>query len=167
MTQKQWAWLGFIFTLVLGTMLHFTYEWSHNSSLIGFFSAVNESTWEHLKLLFVPTFIFSILEYAFLRKTHPAVFITNLVGSLLGMLTIVTLFYTYMGILGFNLLVLDIFVFVIGCGTTYLYSYFALNKHWLETPFLSKLGLYGNIFLFLLFAIFTFIPPNIGLFHLL
>ena len=43
-----------IFVFILGTLLHFAFEWSNQNALIGTFSAVNESTWEHLKLLFFP-----------------------------------------------------------------------------------------------------------------
>lgn len=50
-----------IFILISGVILHFTYEWSNNNQLIGTFSAINESTWEHLKLLFFPMFITTIL----------------------------------------------------------------------------------------------------------
>lgn len=42
----------FIFISVLGVLLHFTYEWAGDNAVVGLFSAVNESTWEHLKLLF-------------------------------------------------------------------------------------------------------------------
>ena len=36
-----------IFTAILGTILHFTYEWSNGNSFIALFSATNESVWEH------------------------------------------------------------------------------------------------------------------------
>ena len=42
------------FAIALGTLLHFTFEWSGNNPVVGIFSAVNESTWEHLKILFFP-----------------------------------------------------------------------------------------------------------------
>ena len=41
-----------ILVLISGVLLHFAYEWSGNNPLVGAFSAVNESTWEHLKLIF-------------------------------------------------------------------------------------------------------------------
>lgn len=44
----------FIFISILGVLLHFTYEWSGDNPAVGLFSAVNESTWEHLKLIFFP-----------------------------------------------------------------------------------------------------------------
>ena len=36
-----------IFTWILGTILHFLYEWSGDNKIIASFSAGNESTWEH------------------------------------------------------------------------------------------------------------------------
>ena len=48
---------------ILGTLLHFTFHCSNSNLLIGAFSAVNESTWEHLKLLFFPTLISLIFGY--------------------------------------------------------------------------------------------------------
>ena len=52
-----------IFAIILGTLLHFTYKWSNKNMLVGAFSAVNESTWEHLKLLFFPYFYGNIAFY--------------------------------------------------------------------------------------------------------
>ena len=57
-----------IFTLVLGTILHFTYTWSNNNPFIGSFSAVNESTWEHLKLVFFPMLITVFIGYFYLEN---------------------------------------------------------------------------------------------------
>ena len=52
-----------IFTFILGTLLHFTYKLSGNNQLVGVFSAVNESTWEHLKLVFFPMLLTIIIGY--------------------------------------------------------------------------------------------------------
>ena len=60
----------FIFISVLGVLLHFTYEWSGDNAVVGLFSAVNESTWEHLKLLFFPFLLLTIDES---RSRCPAV----------------------------------------------------------------------------------------------
>ena len=52
----------FLFISVLGVLLHFTYEWSGDNPIVALFSAVNESTWEHLKLLFFPMLLLTIIE---------------------------------------------------------------------------------------------------------
>lgn len=57
-----------VFAIILGTILHFTYEWSGNNNLVGIFSSVNESTWEHLKLAFYPMLITSIIRFLYISK---------------------------------------------------------------------------------------------------
>ena len=46
-----------IFVTAMGTLGHFFYQWSGNNRYVGFLFPVNESTWEHMKLLFVPMFV--------------------------------------------------------------------------------------------------------------
>jgi len=52
-SKKLFIW-GFLFMSVIGTLLHFVYEWSGNNSIVRLFAPWNESTWEHMKLLFFP-----------------------------------------------------------------------------------------------------------------
>ena len=59
----RWELIGFVFTGAVGTLLHFVYEWTGGDPLIAAFCAVNESTWEHMKLLFVPFFLFTMVEF--------------------------------------------------------------------------------------------------------
>ena len=46
--------VSFILTATLGTACHFAFDFFGQSRLIAPFVPVNESTWEHLKLLFFP-----------------------------------------------------------------------------------------------------------------
>lgn len=57
-----------IFVMISGVLLHFTFGWSNNNVLIGTFSPVNESIWEHLKLLFFPMLITTIMGYFYEGK---------------------------------------------------------------------------------------------------
>ena len=49
---------GFLFTSVLGTLSHFFYEWSGDSTFIGLVCPISESAWEHMKLLFFPALLY-------------------------------------------------------------------------------------------------------------
>lgn len=150
-----------IFTAILGTLLHFTYEWSNNNVFVGAFSAVNESTWEHLKLLFFPMLITTIIGYFYIGKDISNFLCAKTLGIITAIIFTVAFFYTYTGILGTNIAILDIgsfFVAVaIGEFVTYkiLASYFSCNK---------KAAIITLIVLFLCFIIFTYITPKIGLF---
>ena len=56
-----WGLGGFTFTSVMGTLLHFLYELSGGRLWAAVISGVNESTWEHMKLLFWPLFLFALI----------------------------------------------------------------------------------------------------------
>ena len=162
---RNWQIAGTIFTCIVGTLVHFIYEW-FGGTAAAVFGAVNESTWEHLKLLFWPVVVFGIIEYfAYGRKTKgflPA----KAVSILIGMITIIGLFYTYSGILGYNTLVLDILTFAVGVFAAYYYSYRHLNA--LQDRYLSKAAAIcaaaGLVILIVLFIVFTYYAPHIGLF---
>ena len=120
--------IGIFFTLILGTLLHFTYEWSGNDPVVGFFSAVNESTLEHLKMIFVPFFLFSIFEYFAYGKDITAFILTKALSVSLGMITIVVVFYLYTWIVGTNFLWMDIAIFVLGIIVAYWVSYVLIKN---------------------------------------
>lgn len=152
--------IGFIFTAVLGTLLHFTYKWSGKNDLVALFSAVNESTWEHLKLLFVPAAIFAVIEYFTDGRDLQGFLTVKASGIWMGMLTIVVLYYTYTGIIGRNFMWLDILIFFIGCAVVSLYT-----LKYADRIFGSNFaGILLLIVSTIAFFVFTYFPPHIGLF---
>ena len=54
--------LGTVFVSVMGSFFHFAYQWTCCNWLVGLFVAVNESVFEHLKLLIFPLILFWILN---------------------------------------------------------------------------------------------------------
>ena len=120
---KSWHILGIFFTLIFGTLLHFTYEWSDYNPIVGFFSATNESTIEHLKMIFVPFFLFSIFEYVAYGKDVTGFIIIKALSVSLGMIAIVVVFYLYTWIAGTNFLWMDIAIFALGIVVAYAASY--------------------------------------------
>ena len=80
-----WQMTGFIFTAILGTILHFLFDWTGGSPLVGLISAVNESIWEHMKLLFYPMVAFACVEYQFWGREKPSFWCVKLVGILAGL----------------------------------------------------------------------------------
>ena len=120
---KSWHIIGIFFTLILGTLLHFTYKWSGNNPAVGFFSPVNESTIEHLKMIFVPFFLFSILEYITYGKDISSFVLTKALSVSIGMIIIVVTFYLYTWIFEANFLWMDIAIFVLGIVIAYFVSY--------------------------------------------
>ena len=78
---------GFAATSLIGTILHFLYDWLGEAVWIAPFSSVNESTWEHMKLLFWPMFLYAIIESFFFRD-RTEFWCIKLKGILLGIVSI-------------------------------------------------------------------------------
>ena len=150
-----------IFVMILGTLLHFTYEWSGNNQFIASFSAVNESTWEHLKLLFFPMLLTTIIGFFYLEKSCPNYWCARLFGILTAILFTIVFFYTYTGIIGTNFAFVDISIFFVAVILGELVSYKVLVSSF---DCNSSVALVGIILLLACFIIFTYFTPEIGLF---
>lgn len=160
---RHWEISGFIFVVIFGTMLHFFYKWTGNNLIAGFFSPVNESIWEHLKLLFFPALLFSIVEYFVIGKNYKNFITSKSFGIMLGVLAIIATICTYQGIIGKDFLLADILVFVFGVGVTYVYSWMKLNKAQ-GSKKAQSIGLILIMLLGMSFIWFTMYPPHIALF---
>ena len=150
-----------IFIMILGVLLHFTFEWSNNNVLVGTFSPVNESTWEHLKLVFFPMLITTIFIYFYEGKNISNYLCTKVQGIILAMLFIIIFFYTYTGIIGTNFAIVDISSFFLAVT---LGQYVAYQKMQLTVSCNKIIPIIVLVVLCLCFFVFTFFPPHIGLF---
>lgn len=110
---RTWEVLGLIFVLAAGNLLHFVYDWSGQSPVVGALASVNESTWEHMKLLTTPWVLWSIAELIALRRTGLPVLTARAAGLLAGLAAIPLLFYGYQGVLGRDIMWLDVAIFQI------------------------------------------------------
>ena len=162
--QKRWLISGIIFTLVDGTLLHYVFEWSGNSPIAGLFSAVNESTWEHLKLIFWPMLLFGIIEYLAFEKRETNFIPSRVISIIVGMAAIIIIFYTYTGIIGEHYLVADIATFIISVIIAYMVGWKLINSNLVFTKKSQALSILLLIVLIAFFIIFTNNPPQLDLF---
>ena len=153
--------ISFIFAYIFGTLLHFTYEISNNNLVVASFSAINESTWEHLKLLFFPIFITTIIGYLYFKNKYSNYLCIKVKSIILGLSFIVIFFYTYTGILGKNIAIIDILSFFVALFIAHYYSYKMMNNYKTCNKNLSLIIL---LLIFSCFIVFTYFPPKIGLF---
>lgn len=155
---------GFVFVCVLGTLCHFFFEWSNESTAVGIFCPVNESVWEHLKLLYFPYIIWSIIEF-FTLKIKGNFFFSKLCGSIAGILTILFIHYTYKGASGMESMAADIVSFFIGVAVSFFISY-TIIKNAKQGSMLRAITS-GAVLIVIaaLFILFTFAPPLIPLFE--
>ena len=157
-----WQWIGFGVAAAGGTLLHFLYNLLGKAEWIAPFSGVNESTWEHMKLLFWPTFIFAIVQYFFFRDREDFWYV-KLRGILLGLALIPIIFYTYNGAVGRSPGWFNIALFFISAAAAYIYEtrLFNSEKVRCRSP---KIAFSLLCIIGLLFAVFTFRTPELGIF---
>ena len=159
-----WQLAGFVFTSVAGILLHFAYDWSNQSPFIASFAAVNESIWEHMKLLFFPMFLYAAIENLVLGEKHPNFWCTKLFGISLGLLLIPVLYYSYTGIFGIQKDWINIVIFFLANAVSYLTEGLLFRKRTFKSPSPAIALFFLCLFAFG-FVIFTFMPPQIPLFQ--
>ena len=157
-----WQLMGFGVTSLGGTILHFLFEWLGNAIWVAPFSGVNESTWEHMKLLFWPMLLFAIVQSFFFREREDF-WCVKLRGILLGMILIPVIFYTYNGVIGMSPDWLNIAIFFVSAAIAYIYEtrLFHAKKICCRAP---KWAIWVLGAIALLFVLFTFATPEIGIF---
>ncbi len=157
-----WQLWGFAVTSLGGTLLHFLYDWLGEAALVAPFSGVNESTWEHMKLLFWPMFIFAIVQ-SFFFKDRADFWCVKLKGILLGLVLIPVIFYTYNGVIGHSPDWINIAIFFISAAAAYICETRQFNNG--TTPCRSpKVAFSLLCVIAILFATFTFATPQLGIF---
>lgn len=60
---RHYHWLGLVLFSILSIPLHFSYAWLGKLNMVGMFTPINESIWEHLKLLFWPLLLWWGIGY--------------------------------------------------------------------------------------------------------
>lgn len=156
--------IGFIFTGILGTLLHFLFDWTGGSWIAAIFSAVNESIGEHTKLLFYPMVLFALIEYKAWGREVASFWCIKLLGILTGLLLIPVLYYTYTGILGIKADWFNITIFFIAAAAAYY-----LETKLFQKDFSCKLPAWAAVVVICLLAAgytaVTFYPPTMPFFQ--
>ncbi len=157
-----WQVAGLTFTAVLGTILHFLFEWT-NLIIFAPISAVNESTFEHMKLIFVPSLIFAIVQSCFLKGDYKCFWTVKFIGIFLGTLLLPVLFYTLGGAFGTLSAIINVLIFFVAVIVEYFFEFWLFEKK--DCSFCNKwVYLSVLIGIFILFIVLTFYPPEIPLF---
>ena len=158
-----WQLLGFGVTSLAGTLLHFLYDWLGGALWIAPFSGVNESTWEHMKLLFWPLLLFAAAQ-SLLFRDRKDFWCIKLRGTLLGLSLIPIIFYTYNGAIGKSPDWINIAIFFVSAAAVYIYEtrLFASGKVRCKRP---RAAIFLLFALAVAFTVFTFATPKLGIFE--
>ena len=158
-----WQFFGYAVTALVGTLLHFSYDWLGGALWVAPFSGVNESTWEHMKLFFWPAFLFAVVQSFFFRDRKDFLMI-KLRGILSGLILIPVLFYTYNGVIGKSPDWINISIFFIASAIAFIYEYRLLRADE-KSDASSKIPLVSLLIIAATFVIFTFFTPTLGIFR--
>ena len=159
----KWEIGGVVFVFLLGTLLHFVFEWSGESAPMGAIASVNESVWEHFKQGFWPMCLYAAIEYWFIRTRVNNFLTAKAVAVYLIPLVTGVVFYAYTTVIGEHILIVDILIFLVAIIVGQLTSFRILN--------LAKLPLYASVIslililtLALVLILFTYYPPHLPIF---
>ncbi len=161
MNHKTHFILRYLFVALLGVLLHFVYEWSGKNLIVGLFSPINESVWEHLKLFFFPMLLLTLWDLFTSCRNNISFLPARTSCILSGVAFIVIAFYTVTGVIGTNIDWINIFIYLLSVAFAFwvekkLYS----QKQWLNTT-VSTIIL---TVLVISFVVFTLKPPALGIF---
>jgi hypothetical protein len=154
--------VGTLFIIFLGASIHFTFALSGNNPVVGAFSAVNESVWEHLKLPFWPSIFWLLIVMYPVRKVVTNFFSAKAIGIVLMLLIIPVVFYTYTAFME-EILLVDIATFMIAAIIGQLVSY-KLYKQTQGSKLIEVIAITIITLLAVIFVIFTFSPPHLPIF---
>lgn len=164
-TYKKIIIIACIVSILLGVLLHFAYDISGNNMIVGLFAPVNESIWEHLKLILIPFTTFSIGFYFYTKKRFSNMFLTTLFGNIVGMFVIVLLYYLASSIFGEPSMIYNIIIFILGLIAAYSILYFGIyNEDFIEeTKDSTAIGICSLTLLITIFVLSTFSPIKLGI----
>lgn len=104
--------VGIVFISLFGTFLHFLYELTNHNKFVAIFAAVNESTWEHIKICMTAAIVWSLYD-GYIYGMNPNYLVAKSLSILTIIVLIPALFYTYTAFTKKSILVVDIICFYI------------------------------------------------------
>ncbi|MBR2152559.1 MAG: hypothetical protein IJ944_04660 [Clostridia bacterium] len=156
--------VGVVLVSILGCLSHFAYEWLGNNPIFAFLFATNESIFQHMKIFIMPYFAYSIFEYFAYGKNYQNFISAKGMSLLAGTLFIPVFFYSYSGILGFNIVWLDISIYFMAVILAFYVSYKKMNQTSLSTKTDNSVWFIVSIIIVILTIIFSYYSPDIALF---
>lgn len=165
LSEKQWIYAGILVLFFFGSFMHYFYSFSCRNILVATIAPVNESVWEHLKLVFLPIILWWGVYYAIKGKELSIDinkwFTAALASLLVSMLGIIFLYYVYTGILGKEFVIVDISILLV---TLFMGQTLSLHVYKYSKGIPADIVFCIFIMIFSLFSLFTFNPPHIPLF---
>ena len=159
----KWELVGIAFVFLAGALLHFVFAWSGEARVVALFASVNESVWEHFKQGFFPMCVYAFVEWVFLRRKVGNLLTAKAVAVYVLPAITGLVFYGYTAVVGEEILMVDILIFLAAIIVAQLISYRIL----VSRPLPGYAGVSSAVFILALAAVlmlFTFYPPHLPIF---
>lgn len=164
MSLKRLKVIDVFIIFALCFLTHFIYSWFPNT-LFSIFFPVNESIWEHMKMLFSAIIIFSVADFILLKvfEIEYRNFITSVfLSAVLSIIIFLAIYLPLYYFIGANM-VLNLTVLFVSIVFSQVVSYFVLESK--DYGLLNYVSLIGIIFSYIVFGILTYYPPTEDLFY--
>ena len=163
MTLKKIKIINVVIFFLLSFLWHFMYDWLP-CFLTSIFFPVNESIWEHNKIIVVSFLVLAIAEKLYYKKEKNVIF-AEVLSSLVCMILVMLIFtpiYLYILKTNDNMIV-TFAIFLFAISISQIVSYHLLQKEY--NPRLEELGVILFVIFFLINIIFTYYPPKLAIFY--
>lgn len=164
MNTKKLKFITFLITFCLTFLCHFMYDWFPNTFTSIFFP-VNESIWEHMKMLFTSILIGGLIEYIIIKKQNLEfnnilliLFLKSLVSIPIFLLFYLPLYYTF----GENMII-SIAIMTIVLISMEIFSFYLWHIN--EIKYQGVISIILIILSYIIFGLLTYYPPKTELFY--
>ncbi len=159
----QWALLGIAGVAVIATLWHFLFFLTGEFDVIGAIVPVNNSIWEHFKVILYPVLIFAAIEYRYIGYRANNFLIAKTVAILLTLLLIGAVFYTYYYMAGEQIAAVDISIFIGALIIGQLFGAWVMTLDPLP-KYLNYIAVLLLVALAVVLIVYTYDPPHARIF---
>lgn len=148
----------------LSVLCHFLYEWNNNF-IFSILSPVNESIWEHMKLMVTPVLLYGIFEWLYYKKNninHDNLLLSLCISSIIGIIVYLIPYLIIDKFIGHNMIVSICLLFLDYCFIEYL-SFKIVNCR--KIKYSNYIGVILLFLIYFLFYYFTYNAPHTYLFY--
>lgn len=163
MNLKKMIFINTILTFLLCFLTHFLYDRFPNP-VFSIFFPVNESIWEHMKMLYTTFLLYGIIEYFILKKFNIqhnnfllATFIKSIISIPIYLIMFLPIYFNF----GENMVVTFIILFITILIVNYIGSKI-LELH--PINYQKEISIVFIIIIYILMGILTYKPPRTDIF---
>lgn len=158
MSLKKLLIIRLLFVFGLSFITHNIYDW-YPTFFTSIFFPVNESIWEHQKMIFTTILIWGIVEYFILKNknmNYSNVISSVVLSAILNVIIFLIIYTPIYIIFGHNLIVILIIYFItIAVSQILEYIILKIKKHFI---YLNVLSVILVLFIYLMFGLLTYYP---------